>query len=98
MQNNPLFKFDPGIDRTFHKLKRKRALLTKSSMARGEEAQRRILRDYVTPGAHSQTSDITIPLVAANTFELKQVLISMVQQSQCGGSPMENPNLHISVL
>jgi len=43
MQKNPLFEFDPEIDRTFHKLKRQRALLTKSSMAAGEKAQRRTL-------------------------------------------------------
>jgi len=66
-------------------------------MAGGEEAQRRILRDYVTPGVHSPTLSITIPPVAAHNFELKLALISMVQQSQFGGSPMEDPNLHISV-
>jgi len=66
-------------------------------MAGGEDAQRRTLRDYVTPGAHSQTPGITIPPVAANNFELKPALISMVQQSQFGGSLMEDPNLHLSV-
>jgi len=66
-------------------------------MAGGEEAQRRTLRDYITPGAHSQTPDITISPVAANNFEPKLTLISMVQQSQFGGSPIEDPNLHPSV-
>ena len=65
-------------------------------MVGGEEAQRRTLSDYVTPGAHSQIPGITIPPVAAN-FELKPALISMVQQSQFGGSTMEDPNLHLSV-
>jgi len=80
MQKSPLFEFDLEIERTFHKLKRQRALLTASQfeMAGGEEAQRRTLRDYVTPGAHSQTPGITIPLVAANNFELKPTLIFMV--------------------
>jgi len=67
-------------------------------MAGGEEAQRCTLRDYVTPGAHNQTPGITIPPVAAHNFELKTALISMVQQSQFSGSPMEDPNLHLSVL
>jgi len=47
-------------------------------MAGGEEAQRRTLRDYVTPGAPSQISGITISHVVANNFELKAALISMV--------------------
>jgi len=47
-------------------------------MAAGEEAQRRTLRNYVTPGAHSQTPGITILPVAANNFELKPALISVV--------------------
>jgi len=36
MQNNPLFEVDPEIEKSFHKLKRQRAVLTKSSMAGGE--------------------------------------------------------------
>jgi len=51
----------------------------------------------VTLGADSQTLGITIPPVAANNFELKPALISIVQQFQFGGSPMEDPNLHLSV-
>ena len=99
MQKSPLFEFDPEIERTFHKLKRQRAQLIPSisEMAGGEEAQRRTLRDYVTLGVHSQISGITIPPVAAHNFELKLALISMVQQSQFGGLPMGDPNLHLSV-
>jgi len=66
-------------------------------MAGGEEAKRRTLRDYVTLGVHIQTPGITIPPVVAHNFELKPALISMVQQSQFGGSPMEDPTLHLSV-
>ena len=66
-------------------------------MAGGEEVQRCTLRDYITLGAHSQTLGIMIPPVAAHNFELKLALISMVQQSQFGGLPMEDPNLHLSV-
>jgi len=98
-----LFEFDPEIEMTFHRLKRHYQLEERSkeaaptsSMVGVEEAQRRILRDYVTPGAHNQTPGITIPPVATNNFELKLVLISMVQQSLFGGSPMEDPNLYLS--
>jgi len=66
-------------------------------MAGGEEAQRRTPRDYVTPGAHSQTLGITIPPVVTNYFELKPALISMVQQSQFDDSLMEDPNLRLLV-
>ena len=99
MQKSPLFEFDPEIERTLHKLKRQRAQLTESTseMAGGGEEQRRTLRDFVTPGIHSQTPGIAVPPVAAHNFELKPALISMVQQSQFGGSPMEDPNLHLSV-
>jgi len=99
MQKSPLFEFDPEIERTFHKLKRQRAQLiaSTSEMVGGEEVQKRTLRDYVTPGVHSQTPGITVPPVAAHNFELKPALISMVQQSQFGGLPMEDPNLHLSV-
>jgi len=80
MQKSPLFKFDPEIERTLHKLKRQRAPLiaSESEMAGGEEAQRRALHDHVTLGAHSQTTGITIAPVAANNFKLKPALISMV--------------------
>ena len=99
MQKSPLFEFDPEIERTLHKLKRQRAQLTESTseMAGGGEEQRRTLRDFVTPGVHSQTPGIAVPSVAAHNFELKPALISMVQQSQFGGSPMEDPNLHLSI-
>jgi len=81
MQKNPLFEFDPKIERTFYKLKRQRVLLTKSSLAGGEETQRWTPRDYITSSAHSQTPGITITPVATNNFELEPVLISMVQHS-----------------
>ena len=66
-------------------------------MAGGKEAQGQTFRDYVTPRAHRQTPSITIPPMATNNVELKPTLISMVQQSQFGGSPMADPNLHFMV-
>ena len=65
MQKSPLFEFDPEIERTLHKLKRQRAQLTESTfeMAGGGEEQRRTLRDFVTPGVHSQTPGIAVPPV-----------------------------------
>jgi len=66
-------------------------------MAGGECNQRRTLRDFVTPGVQGITSSIARPTVDANNFMLKLTLISMVQQSQFGGTPLEDLNLHLSV-
>ena len=66
-------------------------------MAGGGGDQRRTLRDFVTPGVQGITTSIARPTVDANNFELKLTLILMVQQSQFGGTPLEDPNLHLSV-
>ena len=57
----------------------------------------RTLWDFITPEFQGISSSITRPTVEVNNFELKPMLISMVQQSQFGGSPMEDPNLHLSI-
>jgi len=59
-----------------------------------EGDQGRTLRDFITPGVQGIASSIARPAVNANNFEHKQALISMVQQSQFGGTPLEDPNLH----
>jgi len=56
-----------------------------------------MLRDFITHVVQGITSSIAHPNVNANNFELKPTLISMVQQSQVGGTPLENSNLHLSV-
>ena len=62
----------------------------------GEEGeQRRTLRDFVTPRVQGIASSIAHPIVDANNFKLKLALISMVQQSQFGEMPLEDPNLHV---
>ena len=40
---------------------------------------------------------IAWPTIEANDFELKPLLISMVQQFQFRGTPREDPNIHLSV-
>jgi len=94
---------NPEIERTFHRLKRRRQFGERfqegtsiPAIANGEEVQRRALRDFVTPGVHGQTPSINVPPVVANNFDLKLALIFMVQQSQFNGSPMKDPNLHLS--
>ena len=80
-----LFEFDPEIERTFRRSKRHcqfkerfEEVTSTPTMAEGEDAQRKTLLDFVTPGIHSQTLSITMPLAVANNFELKLALISMV--------------------
>ena len=57
----------------------------------------RTLKDFAMSNAQGLDSSITRPTVEANNFELKPTLLSIVQQDQFGGSPTENPNLHLSV-
>jgi len=59
--------------------------------------QRRTLRNFVTPGVQGIASSIAHLTIDANNFELKPALISMVQQSQFGGMPLEDSSLHLSV-
>ncbi|KAM0933256.1 putative retrotransposon gag domain-containing protein [Dioscorea sansibarensis] len=55
------------------------------------------LKDFAGPNAQGLHTSITRPTVEAKNFELKPTLLSMVQQNQFGGSPTEDPNLHLSV-
>ena len=66
-------------------------------MLGGGGEQRRTLRDFVAPGVQGIASSIARPNVEANNFKLKPTLILMVQQSQFRGTPLEDPNLHLSV-
>ena len=61
----------------------------------GEE--RRTFRGFVTLGVQVIASSIARPAMDVNNFGLKPALIFMAQQSQFGGIPLEDPNLHLSV-
>jgi len=79
------------------KEQRHEARRTSINLVGGGGDQRRNLRDFVTLGVQGIALSIAHPNVDANNFELKPALISTVQQSQFGGTPMEDPNLHLSV-
>jgi len=105
MQSPFLYEPNLEIERTF-RLRRKKQTIeeqrhevrrTSTNMAGGGGDQRRMLRDFVIPGVQGIASSIARPNVDANNCELKSALISIVQQSQFGGTPLEYPNLHISV-
>ncbi|XP_031116500.1 uncharacterized protein LOC116020158 [Ipomoea triloba] len=56
---------------------------------------RRAMSDYIAPDLEERDS-INIPGVEANNFEIKPAIIQMVASDQFGGSPMEDPNAHIT--
>jgi len=60
-------------------------------------SQRRTLQDFVTHGVQGISSSIARPTVEVNYFELRPALVSVVLQTQFGGSPMEDPNLHLLI-
>ena len=80
------FEFELEIERIFHsnrkKLKseeqRAKVQEASSTMAGGGSDQRRILRDFVTPGVYDIASSIIKPKVEAYNFKLKPALTSMV--------------------
>ena len=99
MQSPFPFEFDLEIERTFRYRRKKlrveqqrfKAQVGSSPMA-GIGGDKRTLWDFVTLGVQGISSN-----VEAISFELKPALISMGQQSQFRGTPLEDPNLHLSI-
>ncbi|KEH16800.1 hypothetical protein MTR_0091s0050 [Medicago truncatula] len=56
----------------------------------------RTLKEYATPSMEEPQAIIVYPTVEGNKFEIKPALLNLVQQNQFSGSPIEDPNLHIS--
>jgi len=106
MQSLILYEPDLKIERTFRLRKKKQRIEEQrrevrrnpTNMAGGRGDQRRALWDFVIPGAQGIASSITCPNIDANNFELKLALISMVQQSQFGWTPLEDPSPHLLVI
>ena len=85
---------DPEIERTLRSQRKKKVL----AMAEGEQnAQPRTLKDYVQPVVNENNLGIRRQTINANNFELKPVLISMVQQAQFSGLPLDDPNIHLAM-
>ena len=62
-----------------------------------EGPQNRPLKYNVIPSQDEPHNSIATPTIKENNFELKPSLLSFVQQNQFSDSPMEDPNLHLSV-
>jgi len=100
------FEFDREIERTFCSIRknlnleeqRAKAQQASATMAGGGGDQRRTLQDFIYLVVQGIASSIARPNVEPNSFEIKPTLISTVQQSQFGRTPLEDPNLYLSVL
>ena len=97
----PNLLFDPEVEKTARRL-RKQA--QNQRMARQEEEAivdpiapvERSMFEYSRPTSRGFEGSISRPSVAANNFEIKPALISMIQNSvQFGGLPSEDPNQHL---
>ena len=64
---------------------------------REQNAQPPTLKDYVRPVVNENNSSIRRQTINANNFKLRPVLISMLQQAQFGGSPLDDPNIHLAM-
>ncbi|XP_072077309.1 uncharacterized protein [Arachis hypogaea] len=63
----------------------------------GDDQQRRMLGSYSAPTADLYGKSIVVPPIAANNFEMKPQLVTLVQQNcQYHGLPHEDPNQFIS--
>ncbi|KAL4344759.1 hypothetical protein AHAS_Ahas11G0210500 [Arachis hypogaea] len=106
-----LLDFDPEPKRTFRRhLQQARLYKTAESTMdnnnvvnanvanpNGDDQQRRVLGSYSAPIADLYGKSIVVPPIAANNFELKPQLVTLVQQNcQYHGLPHEDPNQFIS--
>ena len=106
-QDSDLIPADTELERTFRSLRKtKRAENTAMADERHDqtEEQRTVARrppitdtmeDFRRPIIQEEYSAIRQPTVDANNFELKLTLITMVQQHQFIGHPIEDPNEHL---
>lgn len=65
-------------------------------MVADDNQQQWAIRDYVRLVNNDNDSGIAHKTIAANNFEMKLGLISIVQLNQFGGSPSEYPNVHLT--
>ncbi|KAL4294136.1 hypothetical protein AHAS_Ahas18G0197900 [Arachis hypogaea] len=107
----PLLDFDLKPERTCRRRLQQARLYkaTKSTMdpnnaananvanPNGDEQQKRVIGSYSAPTADLYGKSIVVPPIAANNFELKPQLVTLVQQNcQYHGLPHEDPNQFIS--
>src|SRR5262249_23033816 len=88
---------DPEIERTLHQRRTEHQRVPSEESTTEMVEEQRTMMDYVKPSFDGTNSSITRPMVATNTFEIKPVIIQIIQNTvQFGGLPSEDPNAHIA--
>lgn len=59
------------------------------------QAVRGVMMDRIMPSANIVCHAIVRPPIEGQDFELKPVMIQMLQMNQFGGYPLEDPNQHV---
>ena len=106
-QDSDLFPVDTELERTLRGLRKtkraKRATMAderndkriEQRTASGSPHLQDTMEDFWRLVIQEEYSTIGQPTVDANNFELKLALITMVQQNQFTGHPIEDPNEHL---
>ena len=81
---------DSALELTLQQIREKQRELRRERMAEP------LVRDLWIPNHANAAANVIQPSIAANNFEIKPALITMVQQSRFGGSAMEDPHEHIT--
>ena len=96
VEDSPLAAFDPEPERTFLANRRR---VVSSTTVEGRlpvfKMGDRKLRDLWIPRDHAATSEVVMPAIQANNWEIKPALINMVQHNPFKGSALESPHEHI---
>ena len=102
-----LFPLDTKLERTLRNLRKVRSAETKimADERMGQTVEQETtterapvqdtMEDFWRPVIQEEYSVVRQPAIEANNFELKPALITMVQQNQFTGHPIEDPNEHI---
>ena len=106
-QDSDLFPADSELERTLRSLRKNKraenAAMADERHDQTEEQRTAAKRPLITdtmedlwrPIIQEEYSAIRQPTVNENSFELKPALITMVQQHQFTGHPIEDPNEHL---
>ncbi|KAL4276577.1 hypothetical protein AHAS_Ahas20G0221100 [Arachis hypogaea] len=102
-QQARLYKASENLSETFEKeaaestMDHNRPVNANVKNPNENEQPRRVLGSYTTPNPNLYGNSIVMPPIAANNFELKSQLVTLVQQNcQYHGLPQEDPNQFIS--
>ncbi|KAK8584270.1 hypothetical protein V6N12_068516 [Hibiscus sabdariffa] len=94
----PIYTFDPEIERTQCRLRRGIRVLMGDKIAHQNNQQQpaRTVRDYLVEDVDGLNPTVIMPEFEAENFELKLVMFYMLNTlGQFGGSPTENARQHL---